>query len=410
MGVSRRGFLRSTAGFAALLASRAAGQGADVPAEAGAPGPVFARERRGDMTYRRLGRTNLMISEVALGGSPQPDEPLFRQAIDRGINYIDASPAYGKGNCERVIGQVTQGIRDRFLITTKIHPDIYPTAAEMIGQVEDSLQRLSTDYVDILQIHGAGSAEMLDREEVLSAFDTLRGQGKIRFTGLTCHADPVTVCGHAIDSGHYDVITVAYNAYAAERQGSVYDDFLSECGIAGLIGRAVEHDVGAIAMKSQAGGDLQNLAPFSAEGVSLAQAKLRWVLSNPSLTAVITEIVTEQQLDEDLAVVGTPPSDAEQAALGCHVAATWSSVCRMCGLCSQACPQGVAVADILRYERYYTGYGRPSEARVAYAALPESKRGSACSGCGTCEQVCRYGLRVRERVAQAHRTLVTASA
>jgi hypothetical protein len=201
------------------------------------------------------------------------------------------------------------------------------------------------------------------------------------------------------------VVTIGYNAYMKAHEGHLYDDFLAECGIAGLIREAQAAGVGVIAMKSQAGGGLQDIAPFSADGVSVAQAKLRWVLSNPCVTAVITEILTEQQLDEDLAIVGQLPAEAEKVALAKHVQRTWSQVCRMCGSCSSACPQGVAVTDIVRLERYCSGYGRPGLARELYAALPASCRASCCTGCGTCESACRYGVPIRERLARAHETL-----
>jgi len=60
--------------------------------------------KKGGMFYRRLGRTNLLISEIALGGSPVPDMPILLQAIERGVNYIDTSNSYQNGNSERQIG------------------------------------------------------------------------------------------------------------------------------------------------------------------------------------------------------------------------------------------------------------------------------------------------------------------
>ena len=62
--------------------------------------------KKGKMFYRRLGRTNLLISEIALGGSPLPDMPILLQAIERGVNYIDTSQSYQNGNSERQIGQL----------------------------------------------------------------------------------------------------------------------------------------------------------------------------------------------------------------------------------------------------------------------------------------------------------------
>jgi hypothetical protein len=78
-------------------------------------------------------------------------------------------------------------------------------------------------------------------------------------------------------------------------------------------------------------------------------------------------------------------------------------VCRLCNECMSHCPEGVAIADILRYERYATDYGDRERARRLYAQLDQ--RGDACQGCGSCLPHCPQGLNIPVKLADAHRLL-----
>ncbi|MHC4946367.1 MAG: aldo/keto reductase, partial [Planctomycetota bacterium] len=271
--------------------------------------PEAGVRQKGALKYRRLGRTNLMISEISLGGSPVPPEPVFKKAIEMGVNYVDTSSTYSNGNSERIIGKMIKGRRDRFHVATKFHPGRkYKTRKGLIEEVEGSLSRLETDYIDVLLFHGAKSPEWPLNEEVLAAFELLRKQGKIRFTGVSCHNDPVGVLTPLIESGHYDMITLGYNAYSGElvEKDKVYKDYLKRSGIEKVIALARQKDVGVLAMKTMAGGERQDLAAFRKEGVSLPQAKLKWVLQNASINGLITEMTSFEMLEENLAASSRP--------------------------------------------------------------------------------------------------------
>ena len=80
------------------------------------------RVKKGQMYYRRLGRTNLYISEISLGGSPIPEWPILVQAVERGVNYIDTSHIYQNGNSERSIGRlIAEFGREKVYVGTKFH-------------------------------------------------------------------------------------------------------------------------------------------------------------------------------------------------------------------------------------------------------------------------------------------------
>ncbi len=368
------------------------------------------RVKKGDMYYRRLGRTGLMVSEISLGGSPVPPEAVFRKAVEMGVNYVDTSSSYSRGNSERTIGKIMEGRRDKFYVATKFHPvrrrQIKDKAA-LIEEAEGSLSRLNTDYVDILLIHGAQTPDVLTNENVLAAFDQLKKDGKIRFTGVSCHRDPVGVLMPAIQSGKYDIINVAYNAYSGTQveKDKVYDDYLARSGIEKVIALAKEKDVGVVAMKTMAGGNSQNLASFKTEGVSIPQAKLKWVLQNDAVSAIITEMVNFDFLNENTAASGMIMTSAERKVLSEYVKATSGDQCRMCGTCSLNCPSEIAIPDIMRYVMYHDGYGKTDFARAKYGKLPKASTFPECNLCGRCETVCPYGIEIVQKLRHAHQVL-----
>ena len=363
--------------------------------------------KKGEMFYRRLGRTNLLISEIALGGSPVPDMPILLQAIERGVNYIDTSQSYQNGNSERQIGQLLKLVgRDKVQVATKFHLRRNWSEESIISSVEDSLERLSTDYVDVLLIHGAANEENLDDERVLSAFEKLKKQGKYRFRGLSCHSNHHKVVKKAVDCGHYDMVQLGYNVFdiqETEKEVRTYDDYLGASGIKHLISLAKSKDVGIIAMKTlKVGGKRQDLEKFKTGTTSLYQAMLKWALGNRDISAVVTEMLTYEQLEEDLAVVGKSLSEKERKNLMRFVAERSKDYCHMCGLCQSACPSGIKTTSILRFLAYYEGYDKTELAKKSYSRLKSSQNASACKSCGECEKSCPYGVSVRNKIREVH--------
>jgi predicted aldo/keto reductase-like oxidoreductase len=405
-GMTRREFLKNSA--LAAIGSRVPANGPfaqEAKAEESAD-----RVRKGNMTYRRLGRTDLFLSEVGLGGSPPPPEPVFRRAIEMGVNYVDTSSVYLNGNSERRIGEILRGRRDRFHIATKFHfsGGWQDTRDSLIREAEGSLSRLKTDYVDILLVHNVSSVHVVEHEEVLAAFEKLKKEGKARYTGVSCHRNPLEVLTSAIRGGRYDMITVAYNAFSEtfREQGEAGGDNRKTSGIGKILAFAEERGVGVVAMKTMAGVPRRNFAAYLGEGVSLPQAKLKWVLEDEVVSAVITEMDTFDMLEENLAVSGEPLSPAENEFLMRYVEAAGRDVCRLCGTCMPACPLDIPISDVLRCLQYYRDHGKSELARRTYRAIPAARTARICTRCGMCEQTCPYGVRVVHHLRQAHRVLV----
>ncbi|WP_314000174.1 aldo/keto reductase [uncultured Paenibacillus sp.] len=152
------------------------------------------------MKYRKLGKTGLDVSVLSFGASSlgsvfretDEAESIFtvHEAIDAGINLIDVSPYYGLTKAETVLGQAIKQIpRHKFLLSTKAgrySADVFDfSRRRIIGSVEESLQRLNTDYVDILYLHDIEFVPAaIIMEEAIPALQELKKQGKIRNTGI----------------------------------------------------------------------------------------------------------------------------------------------------------------------------------------------------------------------------------
>ncbi|MNQ88588.1 General stress protein 69 [compost metagenome] len=150
------------------------------------------------MEYTTFGRTGLRVSKLGLGGAPlggvfgptdeREIEKMIHEAIDSGINFIDTAPSYGRGESERRIGKaLSSGRRNEVVLTSKaVGPGESFDYANTIRSVEQSLERLQTDWIDLLQIH---DVEQVPYEtimnETLPALEKLREDGKIRYIGVS---------------------------------------------------------------------------------------------------------------------------------------------------------------------------------------------------------------------------------
>jgi len=154
------------------------------------------------MKYRRLGNTGLIVSEVALGtmqfGSKmnmgnlgQEDATrMVRAALDRGVNFIDTADVYSLGESETLVGNALKGLRPEIVLATKVRLPMGEnfnhsgaTRVNILREVDASLKRLQTDYIDLYQVHGWDSNTPL--EETLRTLDDLVRQGKVRYIGLS---------------------------------------------------------------------------------------------------------------------------------------------------------------------------------------------------------------------------------
>jgi aryl-alcohol dehydrogenase-like predicted oxidoreductase len=152
------------------------------------------------MKYRQLGRSGLKVSELCLGtmlfgsfASENTSRNIIARARSQGVNFIDSAEGYVGGRSEEIVGQALAGQRDEWVVATKIGPRREETDGIRQGlsrkgifqQVELSLKRLGTDYIDIYYLHREDPATPL--AESLHALADLVRQGKIRYYGISNH-------------------------------------------------------------------------------------------------------------------------------------------------------------------------------------------------------------------------------
>ncbi|KAF3886458.1 MULTISPECIES: aldo/keto reductase family protein [Nostocales] len=149
------------------------------------------------MKYRQLGSSELKVSEISLGSwltygggvERQQAEACIHKAFDVGINFIDTANVYGRGAAESLLGEVLQGVdRSSYILATKVFFPMSPTdrglsAAQIHKQIDASLQRLRTDYVDLYQCHRYDVNTPL--EETMTALTDVVRQGKARYIGFS---------------------------------------------------------------------------------------------------------------------------------------------------------------------------------------------------------------------------------
>lgn len=359
--------------------------------------------------YRRLGRTEFRISDIVVGAGrigrlvdDTQGTDIVRLALERGVNYIDTSPDYSATGSEEAVAGALRGVRDQVFLATKFctpwgHLGAGSSVADYKGVIEDSLGRLKTDYVDLAHIHACDDVDRLMDPNLHEAADRLREEGKLRFLGFSTHTpNLVEVVETGIDSGRFDVMMVAYHH-------GVWPQ------LPALIERARrEQDMGVVAMKTLKGAKHHGLAGFREQADSYSQAALRWVLSNPEVSAAIISFFRFQHVDEYLRASGSQMSGEDLAILEEYDRQIAGSHCAPhCGACLSSCPEGLPIHDVLRHRMYFEDYGDEKEAMRLYARL--DRDASACATCpAPCLGSCPVGIPIQERMTGAHDLLTLA--
>jgi aryl-alcohol dehydrogenase-like predicted oxidoreductase len=299
--MDRRDALKALAAIAVAGAARdtAAGQaGSAKPAE---------------MIYRVLGRTGEKVSAIGLGGYHigQPKDPaegirIIRSAVDRGITFLDNCWDYHDGESERRMGDALRdGYRKRVFLMTKFDGR---TKASTASQIDESLKRLQTDVIDLMQYHENIRMEDPDRffaaDGPLEALLEAKKAGKIRYIGFTGHKDPV-VHARMLDVAaahgfHFDSCQMPLNVLDAHFRSFEHD----------VLPRLVQQGIGVLGMKPMANGFVLK------SGAATPTECLHYALNLPT-SVVITGCDSIERLDQAFEAVRTfkPMSRAAVSAL-----------------------------------------------------------------------------------------------
>jgi aryl-alcohol dehydrogenase-like predicted oxidoreductase len=217
-----------------------------------------AHAQSGGMTYRTLGKTGEKVSAIGLGGahigraaSPELATAVVRRAVDRGITFMDNCWDYVDGEAERRMGNALRdGYRQKVFLMTKFDGRTKQSAAR---QIDESLQRLQTDHIDLMQYHENIRLEDPDRFFAaggpLEALVEAKKAGKIRYIGFTGHKDPIVHLRMlelaAQHNFHFDSCQMPLNVMDYHFRSFAHQ----------VVPKLVERGIAVLAMKTMGGAD-----------------------------------------------------------------------------------------------------------------------------------------------------------
>jgi predicted aldo/keto reductase-like oxidoreductase len=320
----------------------------------------------------------LEYSTIGFGAMRTSDPAVIRKAIDQGVNHIDTARGYMDGYNEVIISNAISDIRKKVFISTKLSLN---TPDRMLKDAEVSLQTLKTDYIDVLMLHSTSGPEEILNQDVLNLFEKLKKDGKVRYTGFSTHRNMAKVIRAALTDKFYDVALLAYN-------------FRSIQDVKKAVAEAAAADMGVIAMKTQAGDYRDENNP----GLSPHQATLKWVLSDKNITAAIPSMITFDQMQENVRVMGQKLGWLDRRILDRYSRVTDSRLCRMCGQCVGQCPRNAAISEINRCIMYADAYGDRDLAMRNYRLISSQENLEGCRDCVGCHVKCASGLDIAARI------------
>jgi aryl-alcohol dehydrogenase-like predicted oxidoreductase len=286
------------------------------------------------MKYRRLGRSGLELSAVGLGTNNfgaridyQQTDRVIHQAVEIGVNLIDTANTYGKTLSEEYIGKSTKGIRGQVLLATKVAGPMGQgpnqggaSRKHIMEQVELSLQRLQTDYIDLYQMHFPDSGTPI--EETVRTLDDLVRQGKVRYIGCSNYAAwqvaEAVLTSHALHLEAFISVQPPYNMLEREVERELIPCCqaygigilpyypLASGFLTGKYGRGESLSEGtrlydfAKARSNLTDWNfdlLDRLTVFASErGHSTLELAIAWLLANPSVGSVIAGAKLPEQV------------------------------------------------------------------------------------------------------------------
>lgn len=310
---------------------------------------------------------------------------VVKQAIKKGIRFFDTALDYG--DSEIKIGIATRECRENVVIATKSKALTYN---DMMYAVEKSLKRLDTEYIDLYQLHFVKDSysyqTIMGKNGAYSALVNLQEQGIIKKIGIASHNKEVL--STALHDQCFYSVQLPYNVIEQEN----IDIIIS----------AKSKGIKTIIMKPFAGGTLTKIHPKIAHIVdsenTIKKLALLFVLKE-CVDMVIPGISSIEELEENYTIINnyqqiTKIDSKKIESISKMIGTTF---CRRCQYC-EPCPQGIEIAKILRFEKYYEDYNLKEWAKKQYDEL-EIKVDS-CKKCYLCESRCPYNLNITQRLEE----------
>ncbi len=379
------------------------------------------------MRYRRLGKTELSVSEIGFGAewmerkTTEECVAVIEQCEKLGINILDCWMSEPKVRSN--LGLAIKGSREKWYIQGHIgstwQDGQYVRTRELPlvkAAFQDLLDRLGTDYIDLGMIHYVDSEKEFDeiaKGEFMDYVFELKSRGVIHHIGLSTHNPKVAK--KAALSGIVEMLLFSINpAFDLLPASEDIDSYFAEEYAADLGGIDPEReelyklceqqDIGITVMKGFAGGRLFNekASPF---GVALTPIQcIHYALTRPAVGSILAGFDTPQHVMEAAAYETAPEDEKDYASvLAGAPRHAYSGQCTYCGHC-KPCPADIDIAMVNKlFDLAVMQPEVPSSVRSHYQAL--EKTAADCIACGGCESRCPFGVPVVERMEKAKNLL-----
>ncbi len=400
-GFTRRDFVK-TVGLAGLAVAGGGATGA-----LAAPEPPASAAKAPAMPKRTLGKTGVEVSILGLGGGFDTinNQLLLKQAMKWGVTYWDTAESYNNSLSEEGYGRFfsrNPEARKEIFLVTKLHSK----GGNLTMRLNESLQRLHTDYVDLLSIHGiADIGEMTPAIRDWAA--EMKKAGKFKFFGFSTHTNMEDCLVGAAKLGWIDAVMLAYNFRVMDT--SKMQEAINACAQAGI---------GLVAMKTQGGRSGPAVASeakaemvdrFLQRGFTDKQAKLKVVWETPQIASICSQMPNLTILSANVAAAldRTKLARDEFDSLRRYALETRGDYCAGCGkICQEAVGGAVPINEVMRCLMYHRYYGEPELARLTFAGLPEEvRRRLTAVDYSQAEQACPRGLAITALMRQAEEML-----
>jgi predicted aldo/keto reductase-like oxidoreductase len=357
--------------------------------------------KSGSVITRKLGRTGLEVPIVSMGAGACNDPTIVQACYEAGIRLFDTSDTYAYGRNEQMLGTVLSQmkVRDKSVIVTKAFggPQRNATPPEGVkaaisSSLDGSLQRLKTDYVDVLQLYDVRSPEPLRNQAINDALAAIKREGKARFVGLSTHSDMANVINAAVEAGVYDVILTSFNFTMA-----------TDTAMMNAVANAASKGVAIIAMKVLAGGarfpNPETLRQYTSAVVN--SAALKWVLRNENVATAIPGIGNFDHLRANFPIASNLTlTDEESRFLADNQITLGMEFCRQCRKCLASCPKNVDVPNLMRTHLYAVQYADFQHARQTLDEIDRHRSVQVCTSCSTCSARCANSVNIPRKIGE----------
>lgn len=377
------------------------------------------------MIYRRLGATNIALSQLGFGcmrfplkdkmdpttiDAKKTTKMLF-YAIDKGVNILDNAYPYHRQTSEQFVGRVLPDrYRRKIYLSTKMPMWLVKSRDDPEKYFNEQLARLQTDRIEFYLLHSLAkkSWQSVKDHGVLSFLEAIKAKGKIGYAGFSFH-DELSLFKEIVDAYPWTFCLIHLN----------YVDDRFQAGIEGLE-YAHRRGLAIMVMEPLRGGKLALNVPRQIKEIiketgreqTPAQFALRWLYNRSDICCVLSGMNTLEQLKENLAFaaqehVGT--LTPEELALYSKARDVYKArikvTCTQCGYCTP-CPQNIPIPFILELYNDAYMYNAFDESRMAYSVFirPEA-RADQCTECCECADRCPQKISISETLKEAHQIL-----